>query len=376
MTGDVLGEVRAALHEVVDALDVEVLTVGEARVAVREFAAIERLAAAGRLLALRRSSGDAAWLARETGGSFGQARASLDAAAALRKVPAVEAAVRAGTLSEAQTREIAPAAAADPSATDELLDSAKNEAFGKTKQRCARVLHAAGNDEERAKRVHDGRSLRIWQDADGAGRIEVKGPSPVIARFRAALAPHREAAFQEARRAGRRESADAIAFDGLVRWLDSQEDDAPTRKRRRRNPDAEVIVLVDADALRRGSTEGGETCEIAGLGPVPVETAREILGDALLSIVIKQGVDIRTVVHTKRTINEVVQTALLAQGWKCSTPTCPNVRRLERDHVEAICLGGWTALSQLDLKCRDCHRDKTRDDLRRLRERRGRGEAA
>jgi hypothetical protein len=116
MAGGVLREVRAALHEVVDALDVEVLTVDEARAAVREFAAIERLATAGRLLALRRSSGDAAWLARETGVSFGQARASLDAAAAVGKVPAVEAALRTGTLSEAQTREIAPAAAADPSA--------------------------------------------------------------------------------------------------------------------------------------------------------------------------------------------------------------------------------------------------------------------
>jgi hypothetical protein len=376
VAGGVLGEVRAALHEVVDALDAEVLTAGEARVAVRQFAAIERLAAAGRLLALRRSSGDAAWLARETGVPFGQARVSLDAAAALGEVPAVEAAVRSGTLSEAQAREIAPAAAADPSATDELLDSARHEAFGKTKQRCAKVLHAAGDDEERAKRVRERRSVRIWQAADGAGRIEVTGPSPVIARFRAALAPHREAAFQEARRAGRREPADAIAFDGLVRWLDAKQGAAPTRKRRRRNPDAEVIVLVDADALRRGSTGPGETCEIAGLGPVPVKTAREVLGDALLSIVVKEGVDIRTVVHTKRTINEVVQTALLAQGWKCSTSTCPNVRRLERDHVEAICLGGWTALAQLDLKCRDCHRDKTRDDLRRLRERRGQGEAA
>ena len=376
MVGDVLREMRNALHEIVGGFDTESLTDGEARVALREFAAIERLAAAGRLLALQRSSGDAGWLARETGVSFGQARASLDAAAAVGKVPAVEAALRTGRLSEAQAREIAPAAAADPSATDELLDSAKNEALGKTKQRCARVLHAAGDDADRARRVHEQRSLRIWQDADGAARIEVKGPSPVIARFRAALAPHREAAFQAARRAGRRESADAIAFDGLVRWLGTREGAAPTRRRRRRNPDAEVIVLVDADALRRGSTEPGETCEIAGLGPVAVGTARAVLGDALLSIVVRDGVDIRTVVHTKRTINEVVQTALLAQGWKCSTPTCPNVRRLERDHLEAICLGGSTALAQLDLKCRDCHRDKTRDDLRRLRERRGHGEAA
>jgi hypothetical protein len=238
---------------------------------------------------------------------------------------------------------------------------------------------AAGNDAERAKKIHDNRALRIWQDADGAGRIEIKGPSPVIARFRAMLQPHREAAFREARRDGRRESADAIAFDGLVHWLDARANSTPKSRRRRRNPDAEVIILLDAAALRRGHTEPGEICEIceiAGLGPVPVATAREVPGDALLRIVIKDGVDIRTVVHAKRTINEVLQTALIALDWQCSTPTCPNTRQLERDHVEAICLGGWTALSQLDLKCRSCHQDKTKDDLRRLRERGGRGDEA
>jgi hypothetical protein len=371
----VLGEVRDAMREIVDALDAEALTVAEARSAVRDFASIERLAAAGKLLALRRSSGDAAWLSQETGVSFGQARATLGAADAVGASPAVESALRSGSLSEAQVREVAPAAAADPSAAAELLASAANEAFGKLKGRCAKVLHAATDDGERARRVHAERSLRIWQDADGAGRIQITGPSPVVARFRAMLEPHREAAFNDARREGRHESADAIAFDGLVRWLDARAAESPRRKRRR-NPDAEVIVLIDAAALRRGATEVGETCEIAGLGPVSVATVREVLGDALLSIVIKNGVDVTTVVHAKRTINEVLQTALLAQDWKCSTPTCPNVRRLERDHVEAICLGGWTALSQLDLKCRTCHRDKTRDDLRRLRERRGRGEAA
>jgi hypothetical protein len=372
----VLAGLRSELARLVRTLDVETMSVADAGEAIKEFAAIERLASAGKLLVTRRAAVTAEQLARETGVSYGQARSTVDAAHAVGDSPEVEQAVRSGSLSEAQAREIAPAAKADPSATKELLDSAKSEAFGKTKQRCARVRHAATSDAERAKKIHDARSLRIWQDADGAGRIEIKGPSPVIARFRALLQPHREAAFQAARRDGRRDTADAIAFDGLARWLDTKTSGVPTGKRRRRNPDAEVIVLVDAAALRRGHTEPGETCEIAGLGPVPVATAREVLGDALLRIVIRDGVDIRTVVHAKRTINEVVQTALLAQDWRCSTPTCPNVRQLERDHIEAICLGGWTSLAQLDLKCRTCHRDKTRDDLHRMRQRRAEGAAA
>jgi hypothetical protein len=375
----VLAGLRSELARLVRTLDVETMSVADAGEAIKEFAAIERLAAAGKLLVTRRAAVTAEQLARDTGVSYGQARSTVDAAHAVGDSPEVEDAVRSGSLSESQAREIAPAAKADPSATKELLDSARNEAFGKTKQRCAKVrAAAAGNDRERDRRIHENRRLRTWQDAEGAGHLEIVGPASVIARFRAALEPHRDAAFKEARAAGRVERAETHAFDGFVRWLEAQSA-APSRRRRRRNPTAEVIVLIDGAALQRGHTEAGETCEIAGLGPVSVEEASKVLGDALLSLVIKHGVDIRTIVHTKRSINEVLQTGLLARGWRCSTPSCPNTRQIERDHVEAICLGGWTTLEQLDLKCRSCHQDKTRDDLTRLRARRGgagRGSAA
>ena len=58
-----------------------------------------------------------------------------------------------------------------------------------------------------------------------------------------------------------------------------------------------VIVVVDIEALRRGEVEAGETCEIRGVGPVSVAAARELLGDAALAIVIKDGVDVMNVTH-------------------------------------------------------------------------------
>ncbi len=50
-----------------------------------------------------------------------------------------------------------------------------------------------------------------------------------------------------------------------------------------------ALLRVDAEALRRGRVQGAELCEIAGVGPVPVSVARDLLGDAVLKLVITPG---------------------------------------------------------------------------------------
>ncbi len=37
------------------------------------------------------------------------------------------------------------------------------------------------------------------------------------------------------------------------------------------------VVLVDAEALQRGTTNTGEICEIDGIGPISVDAATELL---------------------------------------------------------------------------------------------------
>ena len=51
------------------------------------------------------------------------------------------------------------------------------------------------------------------------------------------------------------------------------------------------------DALVRGAVDGEETCEIAGLGPIPVRIARTLLGDAILELAITKGVDVANLTH-------------------------------------------------------------------------------
>jgi hypothetical protein len=41
-------------------------------------------------------------------------------------------------------------------------------------------------------------------------------------------------------------------------------------------------------------------CEITGVGPVPVEVARRLLGESILKLVITNGVDVANVTHLGR----------------------------------------------------------------------------
>lgn len=378
----VLSELRSQLAAVVEPLDADGLAPEVAAAAVRDFAAIERRAAAGKLLALQRvvatqawkadgARSAAEWLSRTAGISVGHARGLLETAEALAKSGEVEGAVRAGALSESQVREVAPAAAVDPSMAAELVDAAGREAFGKLRERCARIRAAsrsAEEDEAKYRRIHGNRSIRSWEDPDGTGRLDVRGHVTDIARFRALLEPHRDAAFKQARAEGRNEPGAAYSYDALVHLMDalSGSTEQPKPKRARR-PETRAILIGDLAAIVRGYAVPGETVEIAGLGPVSVAEAREFLSDAVLDIVIKKGVDITTVVRTGRTIPEILQTALLANGWRCPTPSCNGMFRLQRDHVEAIALGGLTALQNLDVPCGDCHRRKTERDMEKIR---------
>ena len=130
------------------------LSGSEARTAVEDFVALEKYAAAGRLLAVGRLDetgawfGDgtfrdlAAWLASISGTTVGAARGGADTARRLRDLPASTDALRAGGLSPTQADAISAAANADPSAEASLLDTAKTAGVRGLKNECDRVAAA------------------------------------------------------------------------------------------------------------------------------------------------------------------------------------------------------------------------------------------
>jgi hypothetical protein len=171
-----------------------------------------------------------------------------------------------------------------------------------------------------------------------------------------ALEPHRRKVFEEARRAGTRENPEAYLADAL---LSLAEDRSSPNTTGLPGPRAMVHVRVDHAALVRGRRQGEEICEIDGVGPIPVATARALSSDAILSAVLTEGADVKSVAHIGRTIPARLRTALQARDTECAVPGCHNRHRLEIDHIEPFAEGGPTSLDNLVRLCRPHHHMKT-----------------
>ena len=123
------------------------------------------------------------------------------------------------------------------------------------------------------------------------------------------------------------------------------------------------MVFVDHAALVRGHREAGESCEIAGVGEVPVSVVDEMLGDAFVRVILAKGKD-ASVVGTSRFFKSEVDAALRWRDRKCQVPGCVERLPLERDHVLEYAKSKRTSLDNSALLCRWHHRLKTTSGYR------------
>ena len=361
-------------------LDLSDATGEEAARAVEEYAEIERLAAVAKVRAARRvaeteaykRTGDkdaAGWFARKTGSSKRDAERSLAAANALDDLDATRAAAERGELSEQQLREITDAATANPAAEQDLLDAAKTETFAGLKDKALKAKASAGDRRTRHERIRLSRYLRHGVDAEGAFWMSVRNTADVGARMIAVLRRHEDDVFQRNHGQGIRDKREAYAADALEDALCGSPDtsdasvaragDQPVAAPTRRRADVKVIVRVDLAALRRGHTQPGELADIAGLGPVPVSTIREMLHDAFLATVLTDGTDLRTVTHHGRRPNAFQQTVLELVHPTCDVAGCSRQWFLETDHRTDWSKVHLTDLTNLDRLCEHHHDLKT-----------------
>src|SRR5205823_1990709 len=325
-----LCDMEAELREFVAALEPETLPAEAAVGLVDTFATIEKLGAAGKALAARRVAESnlwrgvgersaAHWLARRSGTSIGSAMATLETAQRLDDLPALDGALRAGELSPVQAHEIASAAGADPGAQAELVRVARSDGFTGLRDKCRRVKAAAAPDEmARHRAIHASRSLRHWNDPDGAGRLDGRFTPEVLAEVLVALEPFEAEAFREARAEGRREGFDAYRADALLALARAGRDGSGCGSSRPRNT---VHVVIDHAALVRGKAESGERCEVAGGGRVPVSVVRSMLDDAFVTAVVSDGVDVSTVAHLGRRPTAHQRSALEVRDPECVVPS-------------------------------------------------------
>lgn len=357
------------LRRFVDDLDPADATADQAAELVSVFAAIEKVAGAGIItMAPRAAEGTSwlraghrspgSWLAELKGAGLGAGIDALETGDRLATLPATATALRNGELSGAQAKEIAAAAIADPRAEAELLDAAKVETLRGLKEKAKRIKLRRLSEASLVEREdHNRRSryLRHRVDELGAVLVEGKFAADDGARIVAALEARAKGIFEQAAADGRKEPSAAYLADALLAVCSD-----PPSDTKRRGPSTLVHLRVDMASLRRGSVEGDELCEIAGVGRVSMATARTLMADSFLSILVMKGVDVQAVAHAGRTIPAHIDTALRARDPRCVVPGCSVAHGLEIDHWSvAFADGGPSELWNLARICVFHHRLKT-----------------
>jgi Domain of unknown function (DUF222) len=290
---------------------------------------------------------------RLVGTSIGEAKRVIEVAAHLRSLPGTAAALRAGRLSTRQAELIVAGAADDPSLEAELLLAAEQ---GTTPLRDAVVGARAAREDQAARRArqHAARSFRTWTNVDGMVEGHFKVTPEIGGAIRARIDQMTRKRFRDARSSGALESQDAYAADAFADAMlgDPSEGKAGGYT---------THIVIDHEALVRGHARGGETCEIAGVGPVDVDWVRELLGSAFVTAIVKKGRDITTVAHLGRHIPAELRTAMVVSGRECSVAGCHGREYLELDHCEIdYSHGGPTARWNLAWLCSIHHKRKSK----------------
>jgi hypothetical protein len=251
---------------------------------------------------------------------------------------------------------VAEAAAADPAAEARLLDQAARGSLGELRDHARRTKAAADADPEATRRrIHAGRRVRCWTDADGTAHLKASGPADAIARLRATVDHRADQIFRQRRRDGHREPVDAYRFDALEELVTSGGRGVPMP----RGADAKIIVRVDHAALLRGRVQGDEVCEIAGVGPIAVSVVRSWMHDAFVAALLTKGTDICSVVHLGRRFTALQRTAQEWRDPECAVLGCHRSGRLERDHRDDWAHTHETRFESSDRYCSIHHDLKT-----------------
>jgi hypothetical protein len=339
-------ELRRLVCDVASKFDAGCLDGTAAAEAVQQWSAIVHAADAAMALAAARLSAcelpasagarDAADLvAKATGTTGPKAKALITRGCGLAVQAKTRRAATSGELSPDQTGAITDAVSVNPAAEDDLLAAAGRSSVGELRQQCAQRKAEKQDLEEIERDIHARRCLRRWRDAEGAEHLHARGTKQDMAVIDQALKQLVDRRFKAAHTAGQREPLEAYGFDAAVdlaaAFLDGDTSGA------RRDPIRNLTVLrIDLSALVRGKVASGETCEIAGLGPIAVATAREMLGESVLKLVVTDGVDVRNVTHLGRGPNTAQKIALLWEQPMCEREGCGRRARLESDHVEGF----------------------------------------
>lgn len=364
-------EIARSFRDALVGFDPTLLSGDDCATVVEQLAVTEKACAAARARAAVRA-GDCGvhrrrgfrrageWLAHSTGSSPGEARAALETAAEVERLPQTRKAMAAGELSLAQAGVIARTEAECQGAEAELLDLAHRFGLAELKDRARTRRLEAMPVQELHRRQHKARALRHWRDELGMVRLDAVLPPEVGVGLVNRLDAEGDRIRRTARGEGSDDSREAHAADALVKLLSGLGTVGAQR--------ADVVLVCDLFAYRRGHTHAGEVCQIVGGGPVPVSVVRDMAADGFVKAVLHDGVRIHTVKHFGRHIPAEVRTALelgpvpAFGGAECIVEGCGHRYGLQWDHVDPVANGGPTSYGNLEPRCKPDHWDKTARD--------------
>lgn len=246
----------------------------------------------------------------------------------------------------------------------DLLDTAQTDSTKNLKDQAARRKAQARSDdaEETARRHHRERKASAWRGADGKYNFGLEGPIAATAAFNAAWEREIDRQYRTAQKAGRREPRDAYAFDAFLALTQNNNSTATSTDgpapgpAPRPSPKHLALIRVDLSALVRGTVQGDEICEVAGIGPISVTEARNLLGDSILHLVSENGIDVQNITHLGRGPNAAQTLALLWTSQQCTVLGCHRTHT-ENDHRIDDAHTKHTRLDELDPLC-DHHHDR------------------
>jgi hypothetical protein len=317
------------------------------------------------------------WMARASGATAGSAKAALDTVAALESQPEVKAALETGELSLAQGRELAKTEAECPGSAADLLDVAKQNSLKTLKEKARDRRVRAIDPEELHALQHAAMHARHWINQLGNTRVELELPPELGVPFTSRLDAETDRIGQQRRRAAnqQRRQGQLLDHDSCSATARQRAHDAAQAfihmietGGKGKAHQADLVIVCDLRAYRRGHTEDGEQCHIIGGGPIPVSLVRELGQDAFLKAVLHNGTELHTIAHFGRRYPAVLRSALMLgappnfDGRICSEPGCDRRHHLERDHVDPCANGGQTTFENLASPCWPHHRAKTERD--------------
>ena len=304
-------------------------------------------------------SDGAAWVARQVGATTGQARQGLETAAGLAGCPSTQSALLAGELSLLQAAEIAKTESEAPGSEASLVELAKRSDLGQLRE-AARSSAKPGPMSTSCTKSSCARGSGATGATSSAwSALQVLLPQrPECLLSTASSCPHSARGVPCSRPVGQLERFEAYAADALAAMAVGQ---GPARSQR-----ADLVIVCDIFAWRRGHAHPGEVCQVIGGGPIPVELARELGKDAFLKAVLHDGVAIHTLKHFGRHLRAELRSALdlgpvpAFTGAQCAD--CGRRFGLEYDHINPVANNGETSLSNVRALCWQDHKAKTERD--------------